>query len=56
MPLGNVHNEVRHELTASDAVQLAGTLTRNLLYPLLKHNGYSDITPRRMCRFEFDTR
>ncbi|MGL9774194.1 MAG: phage portal protein family protein [Sodalis sp. (in: enterobacteria)] len=54
--LGNVHNEVRHELTASDAVQLAGTLTRDLLYPLLKFNGYSDITPRRMCRFEFDTR
>lgn len=54
--LGNVHNEVRHELTASDAVQLAGTLTRDLLYPLLKLNGYSDITPRRMCRFEFDTR
>ncbi|MGL9773286.1 MAG: phage portal protein family protein [Sodalis sp. (in: enterobacteria)] len=34
----------------------AGTLTRDLLYPLLKLNGYSDITPRRMCRFEFDTR
>lgn len=54
--LGNVHNEGRHELTASDAVQRAGTLTRDLLYRLLKLNGYSDITPRRMCRFEFDNR
>jgi phage gp29-like protein len=54
--LGNVHNEVRHDLMASDAVQLAGTLTRDLLYPLLKLNGFSDISPRRMCRFVFDTR
>ncbi|TXE27143.1 DUF935 domain-containing protein [Serratia marcescens] len=54
--LGNIHNEVRHDLRASDAVQLAGTLTRELLYPLLVLNGYSGITPRRMCRFEFDTR
>ncbi|WP_277949776.1 phage portal protein family protein [Serratia marcescens] len=54
--LGNVHNEVRHDLMASDAVQLAGTLTRELLYPLLVLNGYGDITPRRMCRFKFDTR
>lgn len=54
--LGTIHNEVRHDLRASDAVQLAGTLTRELLYPLLVLNGFSDITPRRMCRFEFDTK
>lgn len=53
--LGSIHNEVRHDLCASDAVQLAGTLTRELLYPLLVLNGYSEITPRRMCRFTFDT-
>jgi phage gp29-like protein len=53
--LGNVHNEVRHDLMASDAIQLASTLTRELLYPLFVLNGYGDITPRRMCRFEFDT-
>ncbi|WP_436882606.1 DUF935 domain-containing protein [Enterobacter asburiae] len=52
--LGSIHNEVRHDLRASDAVQLAGTLTRELLYPLLVLNGFSDITPRRMCRFKFD--
>lgn len=54
--LGDVHNEVRHELMASDANQLATTLTRELLYPLLSLNGFGDITPRRMCQFEFDTR
>jgi len=53
--LGNVHNEVRHDLMASDAVQVASTLTRELLYPLLVLNGFGDITPRRMCRFKFDT-
>ncbi|MXP48717.1 DUF935 domain-containing protein [Pantoea sp. Eser] len=52
--LGEVHNEVRHELLASDARQLAGTLTRELLWPMLALNGYSDIDPRRLCRFEFD--
>lgn len=53
--LGTIHNEVRHDLRDSDAEQLADTLTRELLFPMLMLNGYSDITPRRMCRFEFDT-
>ncbi|KGT95308.1 hypothetical protein NG99_04635 [Erwinia typographi] len=52
--LGDVHNEVRHELLASDARQLATTLTRELLWPLLALNGHADTDPRRMCRFEFD--
>jgi phage gp29-like protein len=52
--LGNVHNEVRHDLMVSDARQLAGTLTRDLLYPLLALNrGVSD--PRRLPRLVFDT-
>jgi len=46
--LSNVHNEVRHDMMASDAVQLAGTLTREVLYPLVVLNGYTDITPCRM--------
>jgi phage gp29-like protein len=33
--LGNVHNEVRHDLMISDALQLVGTLTRDLVYPLM---------------------
>jgi len=53
--LGNVHNEVRHDLLVSDATQLAATLTRDLVYPLLAINrGARD--PRRLPRFAFDTR
>jgi phage gp29-like protein len=36
--LGNVHNELRHDLAKSDARQLASTLTRQLIYPLLAVN------------------
>lgn len=56
MALGNVHNEVRQDLKAADARQLAGTLTRDLLWPLLVLNraGYDD--PRRAPRLVFDTR
>jgi len=53
--LGNVHNEVRHDLLVSDAIQLAATLSRDLAYPLLVINrGPRD--PRRLPRFVFDTR
>lgn len=54
--LGNVHNEVRHELTVSDAIQLAGTLTRDLCYPLALLNGTGVAEARRAPRFVFDTR
>ncbi|MGE8357661.1 MAG: phage portal protein family protein, partial [Microvirgula sp.] len=53
--LGTVHNEVRHDLLVSDAVQLAGTLTRDLLYPMAVLNG-GQVDPRRMPRIVFDTR
>ncbi|MCW9029248.1 MAG: DUF935 domain-containing protein [Kangiella sp.] len=53
--LGNVHNEVRHELTVSDGKQLAKTLTAQLVFPLLAINK-SGITDFRRCpRFIFDT-
>ena len=52
--LGNVHNEVRKELTESDARQLARTLTRDLVYPLYMLNGKGNISPRRCPRFVFD--
>lgn len=53
--LGNVHNEVRHELLESDAKQIAKTLTVQLIYPLLAVNK-SNISDFRRCpRFEFDT-
>ncbi len=52
--LGNVHNEVRHDLMMSDAKQLAGTLTRDLVYPLYALNlgGIEDM--RRCPRLVFD--
>lgn len=53
--LGTIHNEVRHDLLVSDAVQLAGTLTRDLLYPMAVLNG-GQVDPRRMPRIVFDTR
>lgn len=53
--LGNVHNEVRHDLTVSDARQLEGTLTRDLLYPMAVLN-FGQVDPRRLPRLEFDTR
>lgn len=53
--LGNVHNEVRRDLLVSDARQVAGTVTRQLLYPYLALNfGLSD--PEQCPRFAFDTR
>ena len=36
--LGQIHNEVRHDLLVSDAKQLAATLTRQLIAPLLYLN------------------
>jgi phage gp29-like protein len=51
--LGNVHNEVRHDLLASDARQIAATITRDLLYPLLALNR-GNVDPRRMPQLVFD--
>lgn len=52
--LGNVRNEVRHELKTHDARQLAYTLTAGLVYPILAVNkGLSDM--RRCPRLVFDT-
>ncbi|WP_410499695.1 DUF935 domain-containing protein [Chitinibacter sp. S2-10] len=53
--LGNVHNEVRHDLMVSDARQLASTMTRDLIYPLLAINAGS-ADPRRSPQFVFDAR
>lgn len=52
--LGNVHNEVRQELRDADAQQIAATLTRELIWPIIAFNrGASD--PRRSPRWVFDT-
>jgi phage gp29-like protein len=49
--LGEVHNEVRHDILVSDARQLARTLSRQLVEPLVRLN--SRMT--RMPTWVFDT-
>jgi phage gp29-like protein len=51
--LGDVHNEVRKDLRDSDARQIASTLTRDLVWPMLALN-IVGADPRRSPRFEFD--
>lgn len=52
--VADLHAEVRRDIRDADAVQLAGTLTRDLVYPLAALNlGLSD--PRRSPRWVFDT-
>lgn len=52
--LGNVHNELRHDLRDGDTKQLAHTVTYQVVYPVLALNkGLSD--PRRCPRVVFDT-
>ncbi|MGR3970686.1 DUF935 domain-containing protein [Shewanella sp. 1180_01] len=53
--LGNVHNEVREELLLSDLRQIASTLTRDLVWPLVMMNGTTFGHPRRRARLVFDT-
>lgn len=49
--LGQVHNDVRHDILVSDARQIARSLTRDLVEPLTRLN-----TPlRRMPQFVFET-
>lgn len=49
--LGEVHNEVRHDILESDARQIAGSLTRYLVEALVRLN-----TPlRRLPTFVFET-
>ncbi|MFC0349698.1 DUF935 domain-containing protein [Undibacterium danionis] len=54
--LGKVHDDARREILASDSKQLAPTLTRDLLYPLLVLNGHQVEDMRRMPHFHFDVR
>lgn len=54
--LGNVHNDVRIDLRDSDALQVAETLTRDLIYPVAALNGFAADGPGRAPRFVFITR
>ena len=52
--LAEIHNEVRLDIRDSDCKQLAATITRHLIYPLLALNkGWADV--RRCPRLVFDT-
>ncbi|EIU1806351.1 DUF935 domain-containing protein [Salmonella enterica] len=53
--LGEIHNEVRHDLMSSDARQMEG-MFRNLIQMMLAVNGYGDIPLHRQPRLVFDTR
>lgn len=53
--LGNIHNEVRHDLTVADARQLEGVF-KDLIWILCQLNGYQDVHQRRLPKFVFDTR
>ncbi len=52
--LGNVHNQVRHDLRDSDAKQIAATIGRDLFYSLLALNR-PNANPRRLPVLVFDT-
>ncbi len=52
--LGDIHNEVRHDLRDSDARQIAGTLTRDLVWPMVALN-LPGIAPNRSPKFVFET-
>lgn len=54
--LGNVHNEVRHDLMIADSLQLCGTLTRDLVMPLMVLNIGAVEDQRRLPRFVIDLR
>lgn len=51
----NLHKEVRHDILAADARQIAGTITRDLLYPLVALNRGNISGLRRCPRLIFDT-
>ncbi len=52
--LGNVHNDVRHDILVADAKQIEGFF-RGFIRMLLSLNGYS-VSSRRQPRLVFDTR
>ncbi len=53
--LGKVHNEVRRDLMITDALQIASTITRQMLMPMAILNcGITDMS--LMPSFRFDTR
>lgn len=53
--LGNVHNDVRHDIRDADLRQIANTLTRDLIWPMVQFN-LSGVDGFHRCpKFKFDT-
>ena len=52
--VADLHAEVRSDILTADARQIAGTLTRDLVYPLLVLNGAPIESYRRCPRWVFD--
>ncbi|MFN3985728.1 MAG: DUF935 domain-containing protein [Rhodocyclaceae bacterium] len=52
--VADLHREVRRDILEADARQLAGTLTRDLVYPLVVLNGGGVESYRRCPRWVFD--
>jgi phage gp29-like protein len=53
--LGNVHNEVRHDIRDADLRQIANTLTRDLLWPMIAFNVQGISSFYRCPKFVFNT-
>lgn len=53
--VADLHNEVRHDIRNADARQIAGTITRDLIYPLLALNRGGIDSLQRCPRLVFDT-
>jgi phage gp29-like protein len=53
--VANLHGEVRHDILCADARQVAGTLTRDLVYPLIALNRGGVDGLSRCPRWVFDT-
>lgn len=53
--VASVHNEVREDIRNADARQIAGTITRDLIYPLLALNRGGVDSLSRCPRLVFDT-
>jgi phage gp29-like protein len=52
--LGQVHDSVRHDILGADARQVAGTITRDLIYPLIALNRGGIDSLRRCPRLVFE--
>lgn len=53
--LGTVHDDIRNEIRDSDARQIASTITRYLVWPIMQLNGMAMADDTRQPRFVFDT-